>query len=142
MSDSNMVQAPPPTHPPLLIDLYLLDVSQPHGAYTGHMSHTGHEPHKSHRVHESLRAHTCTCSIQRHFLNCISSYFPAGIHSNTIGGPGVFVPHSPVHARTSSFGSNPQLYIPPPTAPGQSQQVMIDKKKESAILNSDLKRLK
>ena len=31
------------------------------------------------------------------------------------------MPHSPIHTRTSSFGSNPQLYLPPAT--GQVQQV-------------------
>lgn len=46
-----------------------------------------------------------------------------GVHSNIVTGPGVFIPHSPIHARTSSFGSNPQLYIPPPIVPGQAQQV-------------------
>ena len=51
--------------------------------------------------------------------------FLAGYHGNVVGGTSSYVSHSPIHVRTSSFGSNPQLYIPPPNVGPSTQQVMI-----------------
>ena len=82
--------------------------------------------------------HTCTCIIlctciqythvHAHIHNtctCIHSYFYilVGLHSNLMtAGTSGFTPPSPIHVRTSSFGSNPQLHLPPVT---QVQHVSI-----------------
>ena len=66
--------------------------------------------------------HTCTCII---LCTCIHSYFYilVGLHSNLMtAGTSGFTPPSPIHVRTSSFGSNPQLHLPPVT---QVQHVSI-----------------
>ena len=84
-------------------------------------------PYSPSPTHRSLSpGRTCTTYLLLLITIYVCVYICclAGFHGSMIGSGAVFVPQSPIHTRTSSFGSNPQLYIPPPTA-AQAHQVNI-----------------
>ena len=76
-------------------------------------------------LHVYIQCIMCMYMYTVHTCTCIISYFYilVGLHSNLMtAGTSGFTPPSPIHVRTSSFGSNPQLHLPPVT---QVQHVSI-----------------